>query len=293
MIRTLRRSRFAHRAVPGGVPHLLAVMGLLALTGTPGAAQAIRGVVVDDISLTPVPAALVRVIQDEGLVSAVQTGGDGSFFLAVPGREEFRLEVSGLGYETALSRPLVIQTGDTLSVEFRVRPDAVLLDPITVVGQSKRGRNVFERHRAEWDRGIFITPAMVDSVSPEYPAELLKGLPKVDVRWWWGTYSSGMSGPMPSIRTVMGRGCLMYMVDFVPVRPAPWEASPWEGYQLGSLAGDDIVAVEVYRSVLEVPPELRQHTDEFRQVWNPRTIGVTYKEQIHCGLVVFWTAAGW
>jgi hypothetical protein len=263
------------------------------MANPPLAAQAIRGVVVDDVSLTRVPAALVRVLREGEAAIGTQANDEGEFFISIPGVGEFRLEVSGMGYETALSQPLRIEVGDTLTVEFRVRPDAVLLDPITVVGQSKRGRNVFERRRAEWDRGLFLTPAMVDSVAPRYPAELLKGLDKVDVRWGWGTYSSGMAGPMPSVRTVLGRGCLLYMVDFVPVRPAPWESGPWAGYQLSSLTGKDIVAVEVYRSVLEVPPELRLHTDEFRPVWNPRTIGVTYQEKIHCGLVVFWTRAGW
>ena len=273
-------------------PFLLS-LALLALSAGSAGAQVIRGVVVDDLNLEPVPTALVRLVQYDEAVTGTQTRVDGTFLLTAPGSGEYELEVSRLGYETARSRPLTLEKGDTLSVEFRVRPDAVLLDPITVVGRSRRGRSTFERRSSEWDRGIFITPAMVDSIAPDHPAEILKGLDKVDVRWGWGVSSTGMGGPMPSVRTVLGRGCVLYMVDFVPVHPAPWEAGPWSGNQLSSLTGKDIVAVEVYRSVLEVPPELRQHTDEFRAVWNPRSMGVSYKESIHCGLVVFWTRAGW
>ena len=281
-----------HGIALSALPFLLTT-ALLGFAHAPGSAQAIRGVVVDDLSLTQVPSALVRLVRNGEAGAAILTDDHGAFFLSVPEAGQYRLQVSGLGYETALSQVVEVERGDTLSVEFRVRPDAVVLDPITVLSRSRRGRNTFENRRSEWDRGIFLTPAMVDSIAPTYPAELLKGLEKVDVRWGWGTSSTGMPGPMPSVRTVMGRGCVLYMVDFVPVQAEPWATSDWAGSQLSSLAGKDIVAVEVYRSVLEVPPELRRYTDQFRPVWNSGSMGVRYQESIHCGLTVFWTRAGW
>lgn len=271
---------------------LLAIL-LLPFQAHPLHAQVIRGVVLDDLTLEPVSAALVRLVRYGETKIGTQTREDGRFSLNVPGSDEFQLEVSRLGYETSLSQPLRVEKGDTVSVEFRVRPDAVLLDPITVVGQSRLGRNTFERRRSESDRGLFFTPAMIDSIAPDHPAKILKGLEDVDVRWGWGVSSTGMAGPMPSVRTVLGRGCLLYMVDFVPVMAEPWAPNDWSGSQLSSLEGRDIVAAEVYRSVLDVPPELRVHTDQFRPVWSPRSTGVRYQESIHCGLVVFWTRAGW
>jgi hypothetical protein len=235
----------------------------------------------------------VRLVRDGEAGRGTQTDDEGGFFLPVPESGEYRLEVSRLGYETTLSQPVTVEWGDTVSVEFRVRPDAVLMDPITVVGRSRRGRAAFERRSMEWDRGFFISPAMVDSISPDHPAEVLKGLDKVDVRWGWGVSSTGMYGRVPSVRSVLGRGCILYMVDYVPVQAEPWAPGDWSGYQLSSLMGKDIVAVEVYRSVLETPPELRRFTDQFRPVWNERSMGVRYQESIHCGLVVFWTRAGW
>jgi hypothetical protein len=284
---------FPSRGAWPGAHVLLLVISVVALLPTPTGAQAIRGVVMDDTNRTPVFGALVRLMRDGEGIRGAETDSDGRFLLPLPGGGEYRLEASGLGYETALSQPLRVAVGDTVSVELWVRPDAVLLDPLTVLGRSRRGRDAFERRRIDWDRGIFITPAMIDSISPDHPAEVLKGLEKVDVRWGWGVSSTGRAGPLPTVRTVLGRGCMLYMVDFVPVQPPPWVHGDWSGSQLSSLEGKDLVAVEVYRSVLEVPPELRQYTDRFRPIWSERSMGVRYQEDIHCGLTVFWTRSGW
>jgi hypothetical protein len=257
------------------------------------AAQVIRGVVVDDTNRTPVLGAQVRLVKDGDVGRGTETDNQGRFLLPLPSGGDYRLRVSRMGYATALSQTLKVEAGDTVSVELLVRPDAVLLDPLTIVGRSRRGRSVFERRRTEWDRGIFLSPAMIDSISPEHPAEVLKGLENVDMAWGWGRSSTGMPGRMPEVRTTLGRGCVLYMVDFVPVLPEPWAPGDWSGSQLSNLAGRDVVAVEVYRSVLEVPPELRQHTNRFRPIWSERAMGVRYEESIHCGLVVFWTRSGW
>lgn len=273
------------------VPLLTAL--LLGFPPVQGLAQAIRGIVVDDTSLTRVPGATVRLVQGGETGRGTETDAEGEFFLPLPGWGEYRLEVGRIGYQTALSQVLDLQPGDTLSVEFRVRPDAVLLAPLTIVGHSRRGRSAFERRLMEWNRGIFLSPQQIDSIAPDHPAEALRGLENVHVRWGWGVYSSGMPGPVPEIRSVLGRGCLLYMVDFVPVQAEPWAEGDWAGYQLSSLEGRDIVAVEVYRSVLEVPPELRRYTDQLRPTWGSGSRGIRYEEKIHCGLVVFWTRAGW
>jgi hypothetical protein len=272
---------------------LLLAIPLVALLPAPTGAQAIRGVVMDDTNRTPVLGAMVRLMRGGEGIRGTQTDSDGRFFLPLPGSGEYRLEASGLGYETARSQPLRVEMGDTVSVQLWVRPDAVLLDPLTVLGRSRRGRDAFQRRSTDWDRGIFLSPAMIDSISPRHPADVLKGLDKVDVRWGWGVSSTGQPGPIPAVRTSLGRGCMLYMVDFVPVQPPPWEAGDWSGSQLSTLEAEDIVAVEVYRSVLEVPPELRQFTDRFRAVWSEGSMGVGYQEQIHCGLTVFWTRWGW
>lgn len=218
---------------------------------------------------------------------------EGRFFIAPLKPGEYRLEVRRMGYTRTLSQAVVVEMGDTVDVEFYVRPDAILLSPLTIVGRSRRGRDAFERRRLGADRGIFLTPSMIDSISPDHPAEVLKGLDKVDVAWGWGTIGSGQPGPIPKVRTVLGRGCVLYMVDFMQVNPPPWANGDWSSFLLGGLRGEDIVAVEVYRSVLEVPKDLRRYTDRTRTVWNLGSGQARFQEDIHCGLVVYWTKQGW
>ena len=55
--------------------------------------------------------------------------------------------------------------------------------------------------------------------------------------------------------------------------------SLWKGSPFGWVRGRDVVAVEFYRYIGDLPPELRRFADD---------------DGNHlCGLVVFWTADGW
>jgi hypothetical protein len=126
-------------------PILFALAAVLLSGGVCGAsAQAVRGVVVDDQSLTRVSTATVRLVQDGKLGRGTETDAQGRFFLVLPGDGAYRLEVSRLGYETTRSQMFDVERHDTVSVEFRIAPHAVLLDPIVVTARSRRGRNVFE-----------------------------------------------------------------------------------------------------------------------------------------------------
>jgi hypothetical protein len=187
-----------------------------------------------------------------------------------------------------------VEQGDTVDVEFRVLPDALLLDPITVVGRSNRGRNLFERRRTEWGRGVFLGPEAIDSIGPRHPADVFRDVEDVYVLWDFGELGNGGVGRLPSVRSVKGRGCLLYMVDRVPVRPEPWVDffQPWAGSQLAAVLGEDVVAVEVYRSIAEVPPDLARHTHQMRME-SMQGGRVAFRDQVNCGLVVIWTSAGW
>jgi hypothetical protein len=163
--------------------------------------------------------------------------------------------------------------------------------PITVRNRSGRGRDRFEKHLREWDKGFLFTPAMIDSIAPKRPADVLKGVDLVDVRWGWGVSSTGQPGPMPRVRTSLGRGCMLYMVDFQRVNPPPWIRGGWASPLPSTLDPDQIVAVEGNRSVPQVPEDLRNYADRNRLVWNQRG-GSMIQDDIQCGLTVFWTEAG-
>jgi hypothetical protein len=260
----------------------------------PAFAQAIRGVVLDDQNLAPVSGASVRLLAGETVILGREADALGRFFLPVPEDGRYLLEVARLGYVTARSQPVRVEQGDTVDVEFRVLPDALLLDPITVMGRSNRGRNLFERRRTEWGRGVFLGPEAIDSIAPRHPAEVFRAVDDVYVLWGFGELGSGGVGRLPSVRSTKGRGCLLYMVDRVPVRVEPWVdfMQPWAGSQLAAVVGEDVVAVEVYRSIREVPPDLARYTHEMRM--DPIQGGrVAFRDRVNCGLVVFWTGAGW
>lgn len=271
---------------------LLALCAAGALTApAPLSAQVVRGTVIDDTNDRPVPGASVGLVLRDRIVRAVEADDLGRFLLPLPGTGDYALDVERLGYVRARSRIFKVEAGDTMAVEFRVLPDAVLLEPLIVTGTSRAGRSQFERRRTEWGRGIFLGPEQIDSIAPRHVGEVFRGLEKVQLRWDWGQLSSGASGPLPRIRTYLGRGCMLYMVDHVPVRPEPWIREDWAGYQLSGLRPDDLVAVEVYRYVGEAPPELRRYASQTRTIFTDTSIETVDIDL--CGLTVIWTRAGW
>jgi hypothetical protein len=269
------------------------------------AAQAVRGVVVDNENLSRVSAATVRLVHGDDAGQGAETDASGHFFLPVPGVGEYRLEVTRIGYRTTRSQTFRVEERDTVTVEFLLAPDVVLLAPLTVTARSTRGRNLFERHREEWGKGVFVTPQQIDSMHLTAPAEVFRKMKDVKLTWGVGDLSDGRRGPIPSVLSQQGTGCLLYMVNHVWVRPGPSatdegpshrvvnttrskdaaaaeSSATWSGYQLGDLLPEDIAAVEVFRSISEVPPELRRYT----HVWRKQPLA-------NCGLVVFWTKSAW
>ena len=261
-------------------------------------AQAVRGVIVDDQSLTHVRAATVRLVQDGKPSKGTESDASGRFFIALPGDGAYSLEVSRLGYETTRSQVFVVEGRDTVSVEFRIAPHAVLLDPIVVTARSRRGRNLFEERRKDWGRGVFLTPYQVDSMNLRAPAEVFRKMPEVQLKWDFGVRGNGSRGAIPTVIADVGTGCVLYMLNNVFVQPPSWakrvdllggavsdkdianaSKTYWSSWQLADLPPEDIAAVEVYRSMDEVPPELRRFTHD-----GPLT---------NCGVVVFWTKSAW
>lgn len=243
--------------------------------------QAIVGVLVDDVDGRPIASASVTLLRGPARLASVTTDAAGRFTLPVPLPGFYRLEARRLGYALTESQLVEVETGLTLTVEFRILADAILMSPLLVTARSDQGRSIFERRRREWGRGVFLTPAMVDSIHPRtHAAEVFRGRDDLFLSWTTAPLSSGQHGLIPSMRTFKGWGCLEYMVDRVPVRPRPLDPAPlWATYPLDGLRPDDIVAVELYRYAGEAPPELRRFA--------------TRRDTAMCGLVVFWTRAGW
>jgi len=282
---------------------LFAVM-LAMLTSTPASAQAIRGHLIDDSNQVPVGGATITVLIGEVRNTQILTGDDGSFFVALDAWGEYRLEAMRIGYKTTTSQPFLVERSDTLTVDFRILPDAVLLAPLLVTARTNRGRYTFYRRMENWDRGIFITPAMVDSIQPRHPADVLRKQPKVWLSWGWGRNPwSGEVGPVPNIHTFFGKtGCVSYMIDGRPIRRPRFAPGPaWLDWPLNTLKGEEIIAVEIYRHIGEVPEEIRNATEE---LFNGQAVAdvpsITGGKRVQqdfisgtCGIINFWTRVGW
>lgn len=275
---TTRRGR---RDIPGWRPLLGVGLVLLGAAAPAAAQQAFRGRVIDDATGRAVPQAQVSLLQGDRRITAVAADGSGRFFLPTGLTGELALEVSALGYTTARSTPVEMEFQDTLAVEFRILPDAILLEPLLVTGRSSQGRNIFARREREWGRGIFLDPDDIAALELRHAGDVFRGQEKVWLSWGQGRSKSGGVITVPRVKTYLGSGCLKYMVDRVPVRPPPWDedADPWTLFPLDGLHPEDIQGVEIYRYVGEAPPEIRRHA--------------TWEDFRLCGLVVFWTRAGW
>jgi len=277
---------------------------LASLTASPAAGQAIRGHLIDDSNQVPVGGATITLLIGGVRDLRTLTGDDGYFFIDLDAWGTYQLEAERIGYRTTTSQPFLVEPADTLTVDFRVLPDAVLLNPILVTARSNRGRDAFYRRMEGWSQGIFITPAMVDSIQPRHPAEVLRKQPDVWLSWTWGRNpDTGAAGPIPNIHTYRGRtGCVTYMIDGRPVWRPRWATGPaWLDWPLNTLEGKEIVAVEVYRSLSEVPDELRNYTEE---VYNghplPDLPSINGGQRVEiqpfpeiCGIINFWTRVGW
>lgn len=255
--------------------------GVLALPPGLHAQQAFRGTVIDDATGRGVPQASITLLREGAGVSAVAADEEGRFFLPTDLAGEVVLEAAALGYATTRSQPVDLMTGDTLTVEIRILPDAILMAPLLVTGNSNLGRNLFDRRRSDWGKGVFLGPEEIEAMELHHPGDVFRGRNDMQLRWGWGRTESGASGPIPRVRTFRGSGCLKYMVDRSAVRPPPWleSANPWTVYPLDGLRPQDIRAVEIYRYVGEAPPDIRRHA--------------TWGDGPMCGLVVIWTWAGW
>ncbi|MGD2070913.1 MAG: carboxypeptidase-like regulatory domain-containing protein [Gemmatimonadota bacterium] len=242
-------------------------------------AQVIRGHVVDDSTEVGLPDVEVALLVDSVRVQRVVTDTAGSFSFDLPDSATVQLEGRRLGWRTVLSRPLHVSPQDTVTVELWMGIRVIPVAPLYVTARSDLGRSRFYRHMEAWGEGVFLTPAMVDSIDPIHPVDVLRGQEET-----WLSWRFGQRRPVPNVRTYLGQGCVAFMVNGVQVRR--WAgnggrvagAAAFEDSVLETLEGRDIVAVEYYRSIGEVPPELRRYADI---------------DDVLCGLVVYWTAEGW
>ena len=272
--------------------------------------QAVRGHLLGLEAGTPILTGAITLISGSERLGTTITDEDGYFFLPIAEPGEYQLEARRLGYATTVSQPIQVAPGDTLTVRFGVLPRAVLLEPLLVVGRTRRGVNQFSDHMEEWGEGIFLTPEMIDSTAPRHYGDVFRKQEDTWLSWGWGTLTTGSKGLVPRVRSHRGKGCMTYMVNRIPiVAGTRFGSGNW--YLLEGMDPEKIVAVEIYRYPGEVPPDLSNFGDwatsslrasgtsqlgRYRGgSWADPVGGATYsnREFGECGVVVYWTTEEW
>ncbi len=118
-------------------PMILALALLLALTALTAAAQSttatIRGTVNDESGNAFPSAEITATNVNTGFTNSTVAGTDGAFQLAGLAPGVYRIDVVAPSYK-ASSKEVRVLVGQTLELDFRMTPDLVLMESITVLG---------------------------------------------------------------------------------------------------------------------------------------------------------------
>jgi hypothetical protein len=159
---------------------LCGTAALLAWAAPAHAQGVFTGVVVDHASEAPIEGASVTLLSQQGRrMRTVVTGFDGRFaFVPRPGYYRFRVE--RVGYVEVMTAHVRV-VRDSVDLEIRMRDDAVMLAPVTVVARSGRVSPVLAGfyQRMENGFGRYITREQIETRQPGNITDMLRMLPGV------------------------------------------------------------------------------------------------------------------
>jgi len=250
--------------------HGLGVIAVVWACALPG--QTIRGAIHDSVSKAPVPVPLITVLDDQGQPLRMITGdSSGRFIVTMPYPGTYTVDVRRLGYLRRTTAPMTLAANDTVTVALDMQPEPGVLNPMVVKGSRfnlsltdvSAGREFFARHYA-LGKGVFAGGWEIQH-SGKSLSEYLGTLPGVILGPRIASPNSvnpfrGWSPPaVPAandqfLTTAFGRQCLYARVDRwsifgLMVR----HGLPATIDQVVNVA--NVMAVEVYRDIREVPKE--------------------------------------
>lgn len=219
------------------------------LLGEPLPAQTVSGRLLDSGSRTPILLGTVALL-DTTLVVVDQTFTDetGAFRLRAPRAGAYLVLADRSGYVRVLDGILDLDEGGSISVDFLLRPQPLLLDSLVVAA---RRRHVMRNLAAAGfaDRmaagfGHFITPDDIERRKPLTTRDLLRGVPRVEIR------SPELTGAAVHFRGGPVGSCApRAWLDGVPVTTAGST-----GFVLEDVVDiRDIEAMEIYTGPATVP----------------------------------------
>lgn len=242
---------------------------------TPLSAQIrLEGIVRDDVTGAPIPDARIELLDGWGMLRrARSTDSLGNFEFPIKRLGVYRLRVRRRGYAESMGT-LLTEAYFYLNVEFRMRPNAALMAPLTLLARAQKipspaMQGFHERLRE--GRGRFITREDVEAVRPGYVSDMLAQFPGMIIR---------RSGQDNSERTLFARritaagvrqaDCpLRVYVDGELLNPAR-NGQPVAGGFDGTVEQTMVEGIELYLDPTSVPREFGGGADG-------------------CGAVAVWT----
>jgi hypothetical protein len=228
---------------------LIRSLGLALLLPTVGAAQQIRGVVVEDSSYLPIADVTVELITPDGRIRATSlSSGAGWFEMFVPGSGQFLLRATHQAYTRVDTLAIAVESNEIITVMFRLSGGPIPIAPLVVRGVMRDRLTGFRERASKGAFGRFITRADIDKLGGYDLAHVLRLTPEVRIET---VRDGGFNSEGVFMRT-FGDLCLpAVFLDGVAI-PAG------RAIDINSLLSAEAVeGVEVYRSAMSAPMEFR------------------------------------
>ena len=237
-------------------------LGLAAEAG----GQVVRGRIVEDGPNRPVTHADIILLDEEHrALASTQTDSLGRFVFEVSeGYYAFR--AGGLGFMTVTTAVIEVGPDEELQVRIVLSPKAILLAPLEITARSRplisgMMMQAYNERRVK-NLGFAITRKQIEERNPRRVTDLLQMVPGVIVIPQFG----GSAIEIPGSGRRFVPGCqVKVMLDGLLFR--------WGATTIDDIPVDDVEAIEVFRNLAEIPPEMG----------GPDAV---------CGVVAVWTKRG-
>ena len=115
----------------------LAILLCCAVCASPcSAAQAVRGLLTDSVSRTPLPGAFLTLVDEHGVERArTMTNVAGEFTLTAPAAGTYRLRSKRIGFRPLVSATLTLRAGEVVGYNAAIDPIPISLQEVVVAGE--------------------------------------------------------------------------------------------------------------------------------------------------------------
>ena len=201
-------------------------------------AQTVKGVISD--AKGPLPGASVVL---SGTTTGASTGIDGTYELKVkPGKNV--IDVTFVGY-TKQSKEVTVGVGETVTLNFSLKEDAVFLDDVVVVGYGVQRRREVTGSIAKIE-----SKAITSMPTPSFEAALQGQAAGVQVSQGSGVAGAGSLIRVRGVASVSAGGDPLYVVDGIPITQDYFlrgNSGALNNNPLATINPNDIESVEILK----------------------------------------------